>query len=485
MSEQQNNMIVDDNDDDHAAVHSVNMPDARVPIFNTLLTFCVSCMTNSSHARVIQLVAMSFDVTEIIDGKRLLCEHSNNILTYKGRNDSILRSEKFAHVEDILDCLKKLDEGSALPLFVTDGKGIERLPKIDAEAFSSISVAEKAAQLDQDLTVLRDTIATAALNRASHDRRLTHLESCSPKSTIPKCITSDLSVSHTNTNVITKTNAVESVAETVTKPSAPPEHIVAQDILSRAMHTLADEQHQDDNSKLRDIGGASVVQLSQPSAIQPPPRIPQSTSRAHQSSLHVNVDEQLPVIGEQFPSSDQLQLLHEQHQQQHANDQQLSPSKQRLTPSTQRAPSSEQRLSPSVRDLPPSTHLPETHDHITSPQKVVHEPLITDRQSPTYSNVLNRKNDIPNGSQQGERDQPYTTAHLFKMEKRLRGTRVEGTAKTVRYVPVTVIIESYLYLVLNVVLLLMILRVIFPNAILSMLMLNKYLVTLLVTDHLN
>ena len=34
-------------------------------------------------ARVIQLVVMSFDVTEIIDGERLLCEHSNNILTYK------------------------------------------------------------------------------------------------------------------------------------------------------------------------------------------------------------------------------------------------------------------------------------------------------------------------------------------------------------------------------------------------------------------
>ena len=132
---------------------------------------------------------------------------------------------------------------------------------------------------------------------------MTQLESCSPKSTIPKCIPSDLSVSHTNTNVITKTNDVESVAETVTKPSAPPEHIVAQDILSRAMHTLADEQNQDDNSKPRDIGGA-FVQLPHPSAIQPLPRIPQSTSRAHQSSLHVNADEQLPVIGEHFPSSD-------------------------------------------------------------------------------------------------------------------------------------------------------------------------------------
>ena len=156
MGEQQNNMTVDDHDDDHAAVHSVDMPDARVPIFNTLLTFCVGCMTNSSHARVIQVVVMSFDVTENIDGKRLLCEHSNNILTYmyEGRNDSILRSEKFAHVEDILDGLKKMDEGSALPLFVTDGKGFARLSKIDAEAFSWISVAEKVAELDQDLKVL-------------------------------------------------------------------------------------------------------------------------------------------------------------------------------------------------------------------------------------------------------------------------------------------------------------------------------------------
>ena len=110
-----------------------------------------------------------------------------------------------------------MDEGSALPLFVTHGKSIARLPKIAAEAFCSSSVAEKVAELDQDLMVLRDTIASASLDRASHDRRLANIESCRPKSTIPKCIPSDLSVSHTNTKVTTKTNAVKSVAKTVTK----------------------------------------------------------------------------------------------------------------------------------------------------------------------------------------------------------------------------------------------------------------------------
>ena len=61
-------------DNDPAAVEDFNMPNVKVPSFNTLLTFCIGCMTNLSHARVIQLVAMSFDVTEIIDSKRLLCE---------------------------------------------------------------------------------------------------------------------------------------------------------------------------------------------------------------------------------------------------------------------------------------------------------------------------------------------------------------------------------------------------------------------------
>ena len=59
---------------------------------------------------------------------------------------------------------------------------------------------------------------------------------------------------------------------------------------------------------------------------------------------------------------------------------------------------------------------------------MVHEPN-TDRQSPAYSNVLNRKNDLPSRPQHRERDQPYITADLFKMERRLSGTRVEGTAK--------------------------------------------------------
>ena len=96
---------------------------------------------------------MSFDVTKIIDGKRLLCqcEHSNNILPYKDRNNPTLRSEKFANVENILDGLKKIDECNDLPLRITDRMGIVRQLKIGTKVFSSLSVAEKVAEFDHDL----------------------------------------------------------------------------------------------------------------------------------------------------------------------------------------------------------------------------------------------------------------------------------------------------------------------------------------------
>ena len=130
---------------------NVKLGDDRNLIFNTLLTFCVSAMSNALKMNVVQLIVMKFSDNEVVDAKDILCKNSDNILQYQIRKDSQYRSEKFVHAEDIYDGIKKLSDANKLPLYVTDGFGLSRLPKIDAEDITNISIAEKLHLLNANL----------------------------------------------------------------------------------------------------------------------------------------------------------------------------------------------------------------------------------------------------------------------------------------------------------------------------------------------
>ena len=86
---------------------NVKLGDGRTLVFNTLLTFCVSAMSNALKMNVIQLIVMKFSDNEVVDAKDIMCKNSDNILQYQTRKDSQYRSEKFVHAEDIYDGLKK------------------------------------------------------------------------------------------------------------------------------------------------------------------------------------------------------------------------------------------------------------------------------------------------------------------------------------------------------------------------------------------
>ena len=138
------------------ATINVKLSDGRTLIFNTLLTFCVAAMSNHSNAlkiNVIQLIVMKFSEDEVVDAKEVLCRNSGNLLTFQARKDSQYRSEKIVHVEDIYDGLKKLSDTNNLILFVTDGFGISRLPKVDAEDITNVSIAEKIASFERKFAI--------------------------------------------------------------------------------------------------------------------------------------------------------------------------------------------------------------------------------------------------------------------------------------------------------------------------------------------
>ena len=106
-------------------------------------------MSNALKMNVVQLIVMKFSDNEVIDAKNIMCKNSDNILQYQARKDSQYRSEKFVHAEDIYDGIKKLSDANKLPLYVTDAFGLSRLPKIDAEDTTNVSIAEKMSSFER------------------------------------------------------------------------------------------------------------------------------------------------------------------------------------------------------------------------------------------------------------------------------------------------------------------------------------------------
>ena len=155
---------------------NVKLGDDRNLIFNTLLTFCVSAMSNALKMNVVQLIVMKFSDNEVVDAKDILCKNSDNILQYQIRKDSQYRSEKFVHAEDIYDGIKKISDANKLPLYVTDGFGLSRLPKIDAEDITNISIAEKIASFERKFATFDDSMTAILLRSLDNSDRISAIE---------------------------------------------------------------------------------------------------------------------------------------------------------------------------------------------------------------------------------------------------------------------------------------------------------------------
>ena len=155
---------------------SIKLGDGRNLIFNTLLTFCVSAMSNALKMNVVQLIVMKFSDNEVVDAKNIMCKNSDNILQYQARKDSQYRSEKFVHAEDIYDGIKKLSDANKLPLYVTDGFGLSRLPKIDAEDITNVSIAEKMSSFERKFATFDESMTAILLRSLDNSDRISAIE---------------------------------------------------------------------------------------------------------------------------------------------------------------------------------------------------------------------------------------------------------------------------------------------------------------------
>ena len=155
---------------------NIKLGDGRSLTFNTLLTFCVSAMSNALKMNVVQLIVMKFSENEVIAAIDVMCKNSDNMLQFQSRKESQYRSEKFVHSEDIYDGLKKLSDANKLPLFVTDGFGVSRLPKVDAEDITNVSIAEKIAAFERKFATFDESMTSILLKSLDNADRISSIE---------------------------------------------------------------------------------------------------------------------------------------------------------------------------------------------------------------------------------------------------------------------------------------------------------------------
>ena len=127
------------------------------PIVNGLLTFVIFVMHNSTDPKLVDVNGRYFDLEQVKDSKSLFCDAAS--LSFKRRQDSESRSEKMAHIRDIVDMLRKLDRDDKIALFVVDAVGLSRLPRINAEDISYVVVTERVTDMFNKMNLLNDAMA--------------------------------------------------------------------------------------------------------------------------------------------------------------------------------------------------------------------------------------------------------------------------------------------------------------------------------------
>ena len=152
--------------------------DVKIPIVSALLTFTVAIYRNSTHDRIIQLLTSQFDMDEIKNAKKILCETVQK--EYSKRKNTDMRSEKMAHALDICKIIRSIDDTN-MPMFVMDSLSFASLPRVTAEDISYVAVADKLADVTAKLNLMNDSISANTARCVSNSDRIEQIVDDFPK----------------------------------------------------------------------------------------------------------------------------------------------------------------------------------------------------------------------------------------------------------------------------------------------------------------
>ena len=140
---------------------------------NELLCYAIHKFNSGANTNLHQVMYNFYDEDDIVTAKKALFHVCKDPLgNYPKRSSTDLRAAAYAHLEDILEAIKKLDAAGKLPEFVA--KNLDRIPSRDPEDMTMVSVIQRLDKLEQDKynkEVTFTQFATDLSNLKESDRR--------------------------------------------------------------------------------------------------------------------------------------------------------------------------------------------------------------------------------------------------------------------------------------------------------------------------
>lgn len=131
-------------------------------VVNELLCYCMEHMQSCTKEQIIKTVYDFYDIEEILIAKHIVYDIFPENGEFSQRKTSNNRSEKYAHTEDIIDSLIKVDSEVNVITFVA--QKIKRIPKWDPNVADHFSLAEKLSVLEGKMNSLEFVVSENKAN---------------------------------------------------------------------------------------------------------------------------------------------------------------------------------------------------------------------------------------------------------------------------------------------------------------------------------
>ena len=131
-------------------------------IDNVLMTFVCYGLNTSGVPSTVNAASVTFSEKEVVEAKDVLWEtcKSNLDVDKTRRVASVNRTEKMAHLTDIVEASSELMSKNKMPRCITDAIGMARWPTFNNAVVSATNYAEMYKKLDEKFACLEKTVAS-------------------------------------------------------------------------------------------------------------------------------------------------------------------------------------------------------------------------------------------------------------------------------------------------------------------------------------
>ncbi len=187
---------------------SQNMQTSNL-LVEPLLAYITFAMQSATEANIKRAVLGRFDHEEIIDAKTKLwsCCGEEKLGEFQRRKDSSSRSEREAHLADIISALIRLDNEDKMPTIAIEAMSLGKIPRSHPEELNNISMADRLNQMEHKMASLAQVLDTYIQDNMAMRKEI---ECLKKKGNMPKKTFAEMVCATANKLSVSAVSSVES-----------------------------------------------------------------------------------------------------------------------------------------------------------------------------------------------------------------------------------------------------------------------------------